>query len=166
MCLSLSNWPYLEYNHFIFSWTGECIWGICSDSFKLNSLDSASTRCNCVYLSSSEEESVKEQMKKRGFAIKEASGAGNKILQVIKNQGDCYVLSKSTTFKWDTCGPQAILRSLGGDIVSYTEMVQKKIVKVKYPHDIDGKKSACNEGGLIAYRIPEILNDFMEDVWQ
>ncbi|XP_045480929.1 inositol polyphosphate 1-phosphatase isoform X2 [Harmonia axyridis] len=142
-------------------WTGECIWGVCFNSTSLSSLNIPATRTHVAYLSSSEDEDVKLQLRNMGYTIKEAAGAGNKILKVIKNQGDCYILSKSTTFKWDTCGPQAILRSLGGDIVTYTEAVCNRVISVKYPHDVGCEKDASNFGGLLAFRITDVLDDFV-----
>ncbi|XP_044762186.1 inositol polyphosphate 1-phosphatase [Coccinella septempunctata] len=144
-------------------WKGECTWGVSYNSTKINSLNTPPTRSHCAYLSSSEDEAVKTRLINKGYIIKEAPGAGNKILKVIKGQGDCYVLSKSTTFKWDTCGPQAILKSLGGDIVSYSEALENRIVSLKYPHDVEGKSGTSNGGGLLAFRMPEILEDFIEE---
>eukprot|EP00937_MAST-01D_sp_MAST-1D-sp2_P003704 g3704.t1 len=43
-------------------------------------------------------------------------GAGFKLLCVVLGCADVYVLSKPSTYKWDTCAPHAILLALGGTV--------------------------------------------------
>lgn len=92
-----------------------------------------------------------------GYDIIEASGAGYKILSVITGEANAYILSKDSTFKWDTCGPQAILRGLGGDIVSFKRCTQGFIESVKYNDDVKS-----NQGGIIAYRDKNELDKIIE----
>lgn len=43
-------------------------------------------------------------------------GAGYKVLSVIDGLADCYIYPRDGTKRWDTCAPEAILRSLGGKL--------------------------------------------------
>lgn len=99
----------------------------------------------------------------------EGAGAGYKMLTVITGLSDAYVLSKSTTFKWDTCGPQAVLKSLGGDVANFDDAVKNCRIPVTY---IDSKESGdemkvatyCNAGGIIAYKDELILKSIIKAV--
>ena len=101
-----------------------------------------------------------------------ASGAGYKILCVIEGHVDAYILTKGSTFKWDTCGPQAILRSLGGGIVDYHvwkssskvtesgDFLAKAGLKYHKPdseEDVAEGQRWSNSGGIIAYRSVSLL---------
>jgi 3'(2'), 5'-bisphosphate nucleotidase len=41
-------------------------------------------------------------------------GAGYKILLVLEGQAHVYVIPQKGTSRWDTCGPEALLRAVGG----------------------------------------------------
>ncbi|XP_063788811.1 inositol polyphosphate 1-phosphatase [Pseudophryne corroboree] len=102
-----------------------------------------------------------------------AAGAGYKCLCVIQGLVDFYVFSEDTTFKWDTCAPHAILKSLGGGMLELSEClrsVQKSNKLTARPHvlynsDVQGARGAdrwANKGGLVAYRSEEDLEGFMD----
>lgn len=46
-------------------------------------------------------------------AIRYAAGSGYKLMCVVEGWADAYLLSKASSYKWDTCAPHAILRALG-----------------------------------------------------
>lgn len=46
-------------------------------------------------------------------------GAGNKIIFTAKGFGDIMIYSEPRTYKWDSCGPSAIIKSLGGYFVDF-----------------------------------------------
>ena len=46
----------------------------------------------------------------------QCGGAGYKVLTVIDGLADCYIYPRDGTKRWDTCAPEAILRSLGGKL--------------------------------------------------
>ncbi|XP_068099925.1 inositol polyphosphate 1-phosphatase [Hyperolius riggenbachi] len=102
-----------------------------------------------------------------------AAGAGYKSLCVIQGLVDFYVFSEDTTFMWDSCAPHAILRSLGGGMVDFSECVRtvkqkKKLLDAPhllYNSEVPGATGAdrwANKGGLIAYRSEEHLQSFVE----
>lgn len=90
-----------------------------------------------------------------------ASGAGYKMLCVAMGLADAYVLSEGSTFKWDSCGPHAILRALGGGIVDLAGALQawragqrKLLPELTYNRSVRGAVGAerwANQGGLVAY---------------
>lgn len=44
----------------------------------------------------------------------QAGGAGYKFITVIEGTADCYFYPKDGLKRWDTCAPEAILRSMNG----------------------------------------------------
>lgn len=101
-----------------------------------------------------------------------ASGAGYKMLCVALGLADAYVLSEGSTFKWDSCGPHAILRALGGGIVDLAEALKawragqhKLLPELTYNQPVQGALGAerwANQGGLVAYIYHERLEAVMD----
>lgn len=58
-----------------------------------------------------------------------AGGAGYKVISVIDGEADCYIYPRNGTKRWDTCAPEAIIRSLGGCL---TDVFNKEYL---YLHD-------------------------------
>ena len=120
-----------------------------------------------VVLSSSESADLKSHLSSAGYTIAEASGAGYKQLCVACGDADVYVLSKGSTFRWDTCGPHAILKSLGGGIVSYNQVIQTadklQCLEIGYStEDI----TYCNSDGLIAFRDLHMAEELVQTLRQ
>ncbi|KAK2575776.1 hypothetical protein KPH14_007161 [Odynerus spinipes] len=146
-------------------WNGSCYWGYyephsgqCCSSIIKNPVNNTDDASKTILIGRSEEEDLKSKLREAGFTLMEVAGAGHKILSVALGMAAAYVLSKGSTYKWDTCASQAILRSLGGGIVDY-----QKFLENSDSDDLDLKYSttsanAANSGGLIAYRDIEILS--------
>jgi inositol polyphosphate 1-phosphatase len=134
-----------------FRWTGLCFWGVPTGT----SLPPAPPPSRTICVSSSENRDVTLKLERTGYKIVEASGAGYKILAVITGLADAYVLTRDSTFKWDTCGPQAILRALGGDVVVCSRVGES----VTYG---DSRGDSCNRGGVVAYKEPKVLEDIVK----
>ena len=169
---------------------GRYIWGICFDNLRLHSSgmfekkqgDSTDAGATCVrnisndknhssvlVLSSSESEAVQSALRSTGlFYLQHASGAGYKILCVIDRLAGAYLLTKGSTFKWDTCGPHAILRALGGGMCDYEDLmktVKRKdlilsaddikntqvIYNVVLPGTEQTNDKCCNKNGIVAF---------------
>ncbi|KAJ9577485.1 hypothetical protein L9F63_005986, partial [Diploptera punctata] len=152
-------------------WQGICHWGvkfenICqfSKSLPQKSQHRTSKR---VVLSSSESEELKSRLSSAGYTIAEASGAGYKQLCVACNDADVYVLSKGSTFRWDTCGPHAILKSLGGGIVTYNQVLESTSPldshELCYSSD---DTTYCNSNGLIAFRDRLVAEELIQTLRQ
>ncbi|KAF5302493.1 hypothetical protein FQR65_LT08583 [Abscondita terminalis] len=147
-------------------WQGRCLWGLAQQNCRLSSVlvQCLEKPTNLICISSSEDNDIKENLKAKGFNLVEAAGAGYKILMVITQQVDAYLLSKSSTFKWDTCGPQAILKSIGGDIIQYDMAIKRMSKPLDYVSDNDDTRSVnkivkyCNTGGIVAYNEKVICN--------
>ncbi|XP_067617653.1 inositol polyphosphate 1-phosphatase [Eurosta solidaginis] len=143
-------------------------WGISLPDFDLcanNCQFEYPTRDNRIGIfSSSENGDILQRIMDLGYEFAFAAGAGHKAVKVITWEVDLYLLSKGSTFKWDTCAPQAILRSLGGDIFSYRESINEcKPMPLSYKeldNDLENKK--CNKDGLIAVRDVSLLEDLLK----
>lgn len=107
------------------------------------------------------------------FNVQYAAGAGYKLICVAQDLADAYLLSKDTVFKWDSCGPHAILRSLGGGLLTFQGLLDLAKQgenfrpddlsrhEVLYNMSVEGGSSGiskfCNKGGLIAYHKFSVL---------
>ena len=92
------------------------------------------------------------------------SGAGYKILCVVDGQVGAYLLSKPSTFKWDTCAPHAILNSLGGGLIDLSKAASK-VKALRCRADTDGVLESILVECQIAYdkvgRHGAIQEDFL-----
>jgi len=107
------------------------------------------------------------------FNLVFSSGAGYKLLTVVLGLADIYVLSKNSTHFWDTCGPHAVLRSLGGGIIKYRDLLNQTSGEPSQlePSQISYLITESNEaqhfanvGGIIAYRDEKVKNFLKETV--
>lgn len=106
-----------------------------------------------IAVSGLEKEEMKEKLEKEGFTLISPAGAGFKILCVILDLIDAYVLSCGSTYYWDTCGCHAILKSLGGNIWNYQHAVQNgHLISILYEEkqDQSNAKLYSNKCGIIA----------------
>ncbi|XP_022080167.1 inositol polyphosphate 1-phosphatase-like [Acanthaster planci] len=175
-------------------WQGRYVWGISHGNLQANSLtpvfnDLPSTRGLSVITSCSENEDIRAALHRLTCGkIRYASGAGYKILCAVERRVDAYILTAGSTFKWDTCGPHAILRSLGGGVVDLQAALRVYRggqhggepgsgadpagldlgpAELHY-HERDASSSNdpgqmwANAGGLVAYRSKEVLLQFLE----
>lgn len=139
---------------------GKLFWGLTIGDLKFNNIQAVETDERIAVLSPSEQskyvEFLKNQLK---YEIVYSSGAGYKILKVATGEAELFLLSKGTTYKWDTCAPQAILRSLDGDLFDLQNtLINKSLKKISY----QDRKIIRNVGGLIAYRNIEKFKDFLK----
>lgn len=72
--------------------------------------------------------------------IRNSGGCGYKTLSVIEGYSDCYLYPREGTKRWDTCAPEAILRSIGGEL---TDIFNK-------PYDYGNMNKYENSRGLLA----------------
>ncbi|CAL7940693.1 unnamed protein product [Xylocopa violacea] len=138
-------------------WKGNCYWGYVENNIGKCSIVKESNNKKRIVLSRVEDENVKSKLLNAGFTLVEAAGAGYKILNVALGQVDAYILSKGSTYMWDTCGPQALLRSLGGEIIEFQSFIKNPnsdYIDVKY---LPTSMKFSNSNGLIAYRNFETL---------
>lgn len=150
--IGVVNQPFYEKRDLL--WKGSCYWGLFENDIKYSSIkkddDIQENSSNKVLLSRFECPGMKSRLIEKGFTPMEAAGAGYKILSVATGQVDAYILTKGSTYRWDTCGPQAILRSLGGGIMDF-QSCKANPNSMDFPI-IYSNTEICNKGGLIAYR--------------
>lgn len=167
-------------------WNGRRLWGVNHAGHAYYSLGnkrksnktSTDTQISSTFkvtISGSESENVKETLTSSGIRLFPSSGAGNKLLHVIDDNVDFYVLSGAFSFKWDTCAAHAILCSMGGGVVGYKEALllkstTKEIDKIsldkcelKYNKpDNDIAKKWSNSSGLIAFKSHQRVFELLE----
>lgn len=73
--------------------------------------------------------------------ILNASGAGHKSMMVVTGEASMYVYPKVGMKKWDTCAPEAIIKSLGG---MFTDMMGRE---TEY-HRTVGKENSAGVRGM------------------
>lgn len=138
-------------------WKGNCYWGFVENNIRTCSIATESNKGKIAVISRAEDESLKAKLSDAGYILVEPAGAGYKLLSVALGLASVYILSKGSTYKWDTCGPQAILRSQNGAVIDF-----KKFQDNPDLEDLDVKYSSTgnnfsNSGGLIAYRDSDVL---------
>ncbi|KAH0629160.1 hypothetical protein JD844_011023 [Phrynosoma platyrhinos] len=150
-------------------WQSKYHWGISYEGTNLSSLNQPLLQPSPrVVLSSNEKPALQKALAPLyGERLCFASGAGYKMLCVALGLADAYVLSEGSTFKWDSCGPHAILRALGGGIVDLRQALQawqagqrKQLPELTYNKPVEGSVGAerwANQGGLVAYVYQEHL---------
>lgn len=85
-------------------------------------------------------------------------GAGHKVLLVIEGSAHAYVFASSGSKRWDTCAPEALLKSLGGQL---TDITGKEI---EYSHRLDGNYQ--NYMGIIASANRDLHSRIIRDIPQ
>ncbi|EDV91366.1 inositol polyphosphate 1-phosphatase [Drosophila grimshawi] len=150
-------------------------WGVCLPTLQAHncSFEASDGQDKIGIVSGSEKSDIVQRLVDLDYDLVVAAGAGYKALKVISNDAEVYLLSKGSTFRWDTCAPQAILRALGGDIFDYADSIKQQLpVALKYKDpDTDSKECGTewkrNANGLIAVRdlsvIKELLSNFKEN---
>lgn len=129
------------------------------DEFKLTNLPQANPKnTKLAVVSSSEDEKYIKALRDLGYTVVFSAGAGYKIMKVLCGDADLFLLSKNTTFKWDTCGPHAILNAIDGGLFKIEDIIESNnIIELDYSDE----REHANEGGLLALRRDEkhILQD-------
>ncbi|XP_038642450.1 inositol polyphosphate 1-phosphatase isoform X1 [Scyliorhinus canicula] len=167
--MGVINIPFNEMDP-ILRWQGKYYWGISYKDINIHSISKQIPARNqlSIVMSSSEKESIQKALAPLcGERMYYASGAGYKVLCTILGLVDAYVFTEDTTFKWDTCAPHAILKSLGGGIMNLTKALSqpndrgpRSFPELQYNKPDEGAKDKekwANTGGLVAYRSREHL---------
>ncbi|XP_060620098.2 inositol polyphosphate 1-phosphatase [Anolis sagrei] len=171
--LGIINEPFFQEDPQTHRWQSKYHWGISYKGTNLSSLSQPVLRPTPrVVLSSNEKPALQKALAPLyGEQLYFASGAGYKMLCVALGLADAYVLSEGSTFKWDSCGPHAILRALGGGMVDLLLSLQawqdgqrSQLPGLTYNKPVEGSVGAerwANQGGLVAYISQEHLEAVM-----
>lgn len=139
------------------SYESKVFWGVSIGDLKANNIQKCEEAHRVAIFSTSEDPQVLEKVKKSDYELAFSAGAGHKILKVILNDANWFLLSKGSTYKWDTCAPHAILNSLGGGIVDLKSSLREKTaVNLSYS---DGK---ANSNGIFAYQFESQLKELFD----
>ncbi|XP_026321984.1 inositol polyphosphate 1-phosphatase [Hyposmocoma kahamanoa] len=135
--------------------SGRILWGVNYNGTQKFNICEIETGNKTILMSAAENPVLADKFKANGWLVKSVPGAGHKLMKVALGEAAAYIVSKGTTFRWDTCAPHAILCAKGGDILSYTTYVP---VTYNDPMNIDTQQYA-NVEGIIAYTKPEVLDE-------
>ncbi|XP_011562521.3 inositol polyphosphate 1-phosphatase [Plutella xylostella] len=142
---------------------GQVLWGLCFEDKTFHGTSEDFTepeQKNTVLMSSAEKPEIKAMFEKNHWVVKTPPGAGFKLLSVALGEASLYTMSLGTTYRWDTCGPHAILKAKGGDIVSHTSSLP---LTYNDPPNED-PQSFCNSEGITAFchrEVFELANNFL-----
>ncbi|XP_078355346.1 inositol polyphosphate 1-phosphatase-like [Oculina patagonica] len=169
-------------------WSGRRLWGVAHAGHCCYFLGNEKRETNetkkdikprsfKIAVSGSESEEMKKNLMSSGAKLYPISGVGHKLLHVIDDNVDFYILSHASSFKWDTCAAHAILCSMGGEVVAYSDAISLKSTtkelnkasldkcKIKYQKpDSDIGKKWSNINGLIAFKSYQKVLQLLESL--
>ena len=116
-------------------------------------------------MSSSEDSSLLDKINASDeWRTIKVSGCGYKLLSVITGLADAYVLSKDSSFKWDTCGPHAILLAMGGNLKPFVRGGGGGEVLYHSRGEGEGSKCWANKDGIIAYVSKDVVSSLLSAI--
>lgn len=151
----------------VHGWQGRTVWGFSKDGVRASSslptLAPQVGKTSLVVMSSSEGKELKEAAAQKFSKLEYPAGAGYKLLTVIEGAAEGYILSKPSTYKWDTCGPHAILLAKGGNLLT----PDGGPVRYHQPDDssLKGQKKWSNSKGFVAYA-PHLQSTDLTSLWK
>lgn len=162
--MGVINQPfYMKENN---EYLGRACWGVKWGNIRAFSspICECASRSKIIAISGSESADIKASLEEAGYQLCQAAGAGYKLLCVILGIAQAYILTRDSTFKWDTCAPHAILRAQGGDILVRKGLGNtNECVKYSSPDFDEGVPDLmaqyCNAGGIVAYRSESTLKN-------
>lgn len=93
--------------------------------------------------------------------VMRVGGAGNKVLKLIEGKAHAYVFASPGCKKWDTCGPEAILHSLGGKLTDVHGNTLRYHADVKFPNTA-GVIAACSDHDWYISKVPQQVKDTLK----
>lgn len=165
--IGVINQPFCKRNAEL-KFEGRFFWGFDFNDFRMSNLEvvEESSSPLKVVVSESESKQVLDQLNLANLTVIKATGAGFKLLCAINGWADIFVTSKSSTYKWDTCAPHALLKATGGNLINLTESrkapkegINKELIaqnEIKYnvtDEESEGVAKFANKTGLIAFRV-------------
>eukprot|EP00094_Tigriopus_californicus_P002937 TCALIF_02831-PA protein Name:"Similar to Inpp1 Inositol polyphosphate 1-phosphatase (Mus musculus)" AED:0.09 eAED:0.09 QI:155/0.8/0.83/1/0.8/0.83/6/117/386 len=166
--IGIVHQPFAEHNEETNSWRGQVYWGVNyqGERYHSSSLKSCSPKesgptnfedTHRIIVSSTEPPSLTDKLKDKFVLLlyrTSACSAGYKLLCVARGWAKYYITERASTYRWDSCAPHAILRSLGGGCLNYSQRGNKTEVNYDKPNDgvVAGIAQWSNAGGLLAYQ--------------
>ncbi|XP_055328850.1 inositol polyphosphate 1-phosphatase-like isoform X2 [Paramacrobiotus metropolitanus] len=181
--MGVINQPFHEVDPVTKRWKSRCVWGLSYGGINAHSgirseRPVATAKSHVVIMSPSETDELKEALDEC-FTTIYSAGAGYKFLAVTLGLADAYILSKNSTFKWDTCAPHALLRSVGGGVCDLSKALtdfdltsvennRKFELQYLHPDNPDAEAQECwlNTGGILAYANLDTLKEIVAKLQQ
>ena len=171
--IGIINLPFYHYESNRF--TGKYIYGVSYKNLNFHNVKlpteiRRSTDKLRIVLSSAENKRIIDKLKD-DFELIYAAGVGFKLYLVITNQVDLFLTSKSSTFKWDICGTDAVLKSIQisskqkrGCLFELNKLISNHSLIASYSsyelnYDTD---EVANKNGLIASLDIEIIQSVLK----
>ncbi|CAI9730749.1 2 3' [Octopus vulgaris] len=110
--------PYYNYQSKISSEMGRCVYGVVGiGTFGLDSKPAPANENIITTTRSHSDPKVTAAVNAcNPTDVIKVGGAGHKVLLVCEGTAHAYVFASKGCKKWDTCGPEAVLRALGGNL--------------------------------------------------
>lgn len=139
------------------SYGSKVYWGVSIGELRANNITRSKEAPKIAIFSTSEDTKVLEKIKQHNYELAFSAGAGYKLLKVILNDAKWFLLTKGSTYKWDTCAPHAILNSLGGGILDL-----KASLKSKSAVNLIYSTGKSNSNGIFAYQSENQLKELFD----
>lgn len=143
------------------------MWGVVGlGAFGITKQPAPTGRCNIVTTKSHYSEALKETLDAFPDAtIVNTDGSGYKILSVIEGVNDAYLYPQPGTKRWDTCAPEAILRSLGGTLTdSFGQDIDYSRTERKYHMNWTGLVATLKNHDYFIGKIPDHAKQTLKDL--
>ncbi|XP_052827395.1 3'(2'),5'-bisphosphate nucleotidase 1 isoform X2 [Octopus bimaculoides] len=110
--------PYFNYQSKISSEMGRCVYGVVGiGTFGLDPKPAPANENIITTTRSHSDPKVTAAVNAcKPTEVIKVGGAGHKVLLVCEGTAHAYVFASKGCKKWDTCGPEAVLRALGGNL--------------------------------------------------
>lgn len=150
-------------------YSGRYYWGFDINGIRKNNIPNELNIAvkNVILIGGNEPQNNINALKRKNKVIY-AAGAGYKLLCLALSLTDTYISSQPSTYRWDTCATHAILKSIGGGILSFNDTIALKdkiltqtdkfqINYLENKSSSNGMKKWCNLNGIIGYRSLDCL---------
>ena len=139
-------------------------WGICYDDCRVHSVappepevDSIPDHLNII-TSASEPEDIQHKLlnstdSSLKFKIHHSAGAGYKALCAINHTVHAYLLTKDSTYRWDTCAPQAVLSAQGGGLCNFKAALNMAKELISNGHSNDHVIDCIHKNCQVTYNV-------------
>lgn len=108
--------PFYGYKSGMDKVTGRTMWGLVDHGcFGVERKQNLEDKFVVTTTASHGNKDIEDSLKSLGAdSILKVGGAGHKVLLVIEGTANAYVFASNGCKRWDTCAPEALLKSLGG----------------------------------------------------
>lgn len=150
-------------------WKGRMVWGVAMGTSHVVYVPKPfgtkrdHSKLKLCLVSSIDESEISQALSCHEWEVRHVDGCGYRLLCVVDGCADVFVLTKSSCYKWDTCGAQAILKALGGNIIRWDLLFEqdKKVPLIYNQSDnpsLEGARKWSNEGGIVGFVSTDVVH--------